>query len=114
MTPAAAIASLDRQLAENCQTVVLRRYTGVGAARISTDTTVRASVRDYQPDELVGGITQGDTQIVLSPTDVLAGGGELPQKGDQIVIEGKPRTIVAAPPVRVGNVIARINVQVKG
>lgn len=114
MTPAAAIASLDRQIGLHGQIVILRRYTGVGAARTSADTTVGAIVRDYRPDELVGGITQGDTQIVLSPTDVLAGGGAMPQKGDQIVIEGKPRTIAAAPPVRVGNVIARINVQVKG
>ena len=114
MTPAAAIASLDRQLAQNSQTVILRRYTGVGAARVSADTAVRAFVRDYQPDELVGGITQGDTQIVLSPTDVLAGGGAMPQKGDQIIIDGKLRMIVAAPPVRVGNVVARINLQVKG
>lgn len=114
MTPAAAIASLDRQLAAHGQDVVLRRYTGVGSARASTDATVRAIVRDYRPDELVGGITQGDTQVVLSPTDVLAGGGPMPQKGDQIVVDGKPRTIAAAPPVRVGNTVARFNVQVKG
>jgi len=75
---------------------------------------VRAIVRDYRPDELVGGITQGDTQVVLSPTDVLSGGGAMPQKGDQIVVDGKPRTIAAAPPVRVGNTVARFNVQVKG
>lgn len=114
MTPAAAIASLDRQIGLHGQIVTLRRYTGVGAARTSTDTTVGAIVRDYRPDELVGGITQGDTQIVLSPTDVLAGGGALPQAGDQVFIDGDPRMIEAAPPVRIGNAVARINVQVKG
>lgn len=112
MTPAAAITALDRQLAAHGQDVILRRYTGVGQARTSTDATVRAFVRDYRPDEIVGGIAQGDTEVTLSPTGVLAGG--LPKRGDQVVIDGTPRTIQGAPPVRLAGMVVRINLQVRG
>ncbi|MFG1304159.1 hypothetical protein V5F34_08470 [Xanthobacter autotrophicus] len=112
MTPAVAIASLDRQLAAHGEDVILRRYTGVGQARTSTDDTVRAFVRDYRSDEIVGGIAQGDTEVALSPTGVLAGG--LPKRGDQVIIDGSVRTIQGAPPVIINGTVVRINLQVRG
>lgn len=112
MTPTAAIAALDRQLAAHGQSVTLRRFTGVGSARTFTDATVRAFVRDYRPDELAGGIVQGDTVVTLSPTDVAAGG--LPKIGDKVVIDGRERTVQAAPPVRIAGMVVRINLQVRG
>lgn len=112
MTPAVAIASLDRQLAAHGEDVVLRRFTGIGQARTFTDATVRALVRDYRPDEIVGGIAQGDTEVALSPTGVLAGG--LPKRGDQVVIDGGVRTVQGAPPLRISGTVVRINLQVRG
>lgn len=107
MTPASAIAMLDRTVARHGQTVILRRG--------DTDTTVRAFVRNYRPDELVNGIQQGDTSLVLSPTQV----ADTPfaasiQRNDKVVIGGRVRNVQGADPVLIADQLVRINLLVRG
>lgn len=118
MTPATAIGMLDRALARNGTVITLRRYAGEGTARTAEDVTVRARVRDYEPAELVGGIAQGDSEAVLSLTQIRAAGwgapDHLPVRGDRIVIGGRERAIEAVDPERIAGEVVRINVQVRG
>lgn len=119
MTPAAAIAMLDRSLAKNGEDIVIRRYVGSGDVRVPLDVTVRAHVRGYLPNELVGGIVQGDTKLILAPTQIVAaawpGPVGWPQVGDRIVIEGRSSiTVQAAAVVRVAGTVVRIEIQARG
>lgn len=108
MTPAGAIASLDRQIAKHGQTITLRRP---GTPNI--DVTVQAFVRGFQPAELVGGIEQGDAQVILSPTSL--GLWPLPVTiGDKVLIAGAPKDVQAPEHVRMLDTIVRINLQVRG
>ncbi len=111
MTPRQAIARLDRQIAKNGQKVALRR----GTATAPTATaTVKAHVRGYKPDELVGGISQNDSLVILSPTGLENWPGGYPKKDDWISIDGRVRSIMAAGPIRMNDVLVRIELQVKG
>lgn len=56
---------------------------------------VRAIVTGYAPSELVGGINQGDSRVILLAPDVAAGGFPLPIKTggtDTVLINGLQRT----------------------
>lgn len=111
MTPQHAIAMLDRSLAKNGQTVVLRR--GTAAAPVA-QATVKAHVRGYDPDELVSGITQKDSKVILSPTGLEGWPEGMLKEKDWIQIDGRWRTIVAAVPVRMADILVRIELQVEG
>lgn len=108
MTPSAAIAMLDRQLAAHGQTVILRRgNTTTGQA------TMKAFVRGVKAEDMVGEVTQTDRKVVLSPSD-LGVFGE-PDATVMVVIDGKPSKIVGKPePIRLNDVLVRINMVVKG
>jgi hypothetical protein len=107
-----AIADLDEEIADNGQTVTLRR--GTAAAPVAT-ATVKAHVRGFKPDELIGGIDQNDSKVILSPSGLAGWPGGAPIKGDWITIgTGSPRSIVAAEPVKMNDVLVRIELQVKG
>lgn len=108
MTPADAIASLDRQLAEHGRTVTIRR--GSGADKI--EATVKAIVRDVQTKELVGGIHTVWSLVIVSPTGLSALGAL--KKGDKVVIDGPEREIQQPKPVHVGNQLVRYNLMVAG
>ncbi|MGA0561702.1 hypothetical protein ACO2RV_04575 [Ancylobacter sp. VNQ12] len=112
MSPAEAIAMLDRALAANGEDVVLRRMTHLGTTSTPADRPgIRAHVRGYRPDELVGNIAQGDRQVILSPSGL---DGDLPKRGDLVLIAGRSCMIEAAAEIRVGGVVVRIELQVKG
>lgn len=107
MSPDQAIAALDRQIALHGQDVVLRR----GA----TDYSMRGWVRGYRPDELAGGIQQGDSDVVLSPTGLAAAGFVgAPKRLDVIVTAGRARRVEYADPVQIGGKTVRHNLQVRG
>lgn len=113
MTPAAAIAALDRGLAAAGQDITLRRTTGTQL--IPLDVACRAVVRDYAPAELVGEIQQGDTRVILSPSEMTNAQWPWPPRaGDFVVIAGRLRAVRAAPPFYVDNVLVRVELQVRG
>ena len=121
MNAAQSIASLDRQLAAHGQDITLRR---VGSPNV--DATVRAFVREYKARELTEEVVQGDTEVVVSPTSVLAASWpgalaqsdgtdiRVPRKGDKVIIAGRLRTVQAPAPVYIGATLVRINLQVRG
>jgi hypothetical protein len=112
MTPARAIAMLDSQIARNGQTVMLRKG---NAANGDADKPVRAFVRGYQPEELSGGIQQGDSTMVLSPTALAASGFAGPLKRlDRVTIAGKMQIIQVANPVMLNDQIVRIECWLRG
>ncbi len=120
MTPEETIAALDADLDECADdpTAVLQRIGGPSGA-VLFSTTVRAFVRAYDPKELSPAIIQGDSKIVLSPTDLVGvnwptGEAAVPRRGDQLVVQGKPRQVIAPAPIHLVGIIVRLNVQVRG
>lgn len=112
MSPAEHIADLDADLREDGEDIVLRRMTHVGTTSTPADRAgIRAHVRGYRPDELVGSIAQGDRQAILSPSGL---DGDLPKRGDFVLIAGRSCRIEAVAEIRVGGVVVRIELQVKG
>ena len=117
---------LDRQLAASGQDIVLTR-TVAGGGPVSV--TCRAQVRSYQPHELVAGtgLIQGDSLVVISPTQIAAAGWAGPQvggqpdvripdknKGDKVVIAGRTRAVQMAWGTYLAGELVRIEMQVRG
>lgn len=116
ITPAEAIAELDRALAETGEDVILRRYTApTGNPRPKVDVPVRAFVRPVDAldvKELVGNLATPYDEVVLSPTGADA---LLPLvRGDKIVIAGRERNVELPRPVRLQNVLVRMKPLVAG
>jgi hypothetical protein len=129
MTPAEATSMLQRQLAKHGQDVRLQRVTqGPSGQQIKYSVNCRAFVRGYQPAELVGGILQGDSKVVLSAAEIEAQGWpgpnssttptnqdrRVPRKGDDIIIMGKSRNIEVATPVYLNGELVRIELAARG
>lgn len=113
MTPAQAIADLDRELAEHGQDVVLERVVA-NAREIRRPS--RAFVRGYRADELSGGIIQGDSLVILSPSSMPAEFTDANRlrRSDRIFVSNRPKQVQYVDPVEVAGVIVRYNVQVRG
>lgn len=117
MTPVQARSAYRRMLDSVGETVVLRRYAGLGAARTKTDYPVQARVTGYQPNELVGTIAQGDRKIIMMNEDVEATSFILPLKrGDKVVVRDKELNIEAADDStrRVGEELIAYEIQARG
>lgn len=125
MTPASAIASLDKQLAEHGEDCVLRRKEGQPLTE--KEVTVRASVRGLRGNEIVGTATQAYSEAVISMTQILAAGWpaghtvtsgavdpRLPRPNDFLVVKGKQRQIMFADPIAVDGFVVRVNLTVAG
>jgi len=109
VSAAAWIAMLDDQIAENGQDISLVLV----APSSKTTIPCRAFVRQYQPHELTGGILQGDTLVVVSPT-ALVTASRLPRRNDQVIVDGATKHIEYPNPVKLDNQLVRINLQVRG
>jgi hypothetical protein len=109
MTPAAAIAMLDRQIAAHGEPITLRR---IG----SPDTTLaaRAFVRRAAVDDLAPGsdAAVADTVLVLSPTGLTT--FVPPLRGDQADIAGRRVNVEQVETVRMGSAVVRYNLMVTG
>lgn len=124
-TPAAAIARLDASLARRGQDVQLQRATGItNGLPTFASVTCRARVRNYAPAEVVQGILHGESHVVLSPSEIIAGGwtsgrpagedGRVPMANNRVVIAGRARIIKAAVPFYMAGELVRIELQVQG
>lgn len=127
MTPETAIAMLDRQLAAHGEEIRLQRLTlGPGGVQIPFEVVCNAFVRGYAPDELVGGITQQDAKVIISPTEIIANDWpgpatspttsdrRVPRKGDRTYIAGKARAVEAAAGLYLAGELVRIEMRVLG
>ncbi|MGY3689948.1 hypothetical protein ACVIGA_000028 [Bradyrhizobium sp. USDA 3240] len=77
MTPDESLDQHIRALEESGETVVVRRYAGLGPARaVAKEAAVLAKVKGCQPAELVGEIRQGDRHVILlnDPTAAVPAG----------------------------------------
>lgn len=113
MTPAAAISALDRGLVVAGEDVTLSRQTG--PQQIPLSVTCRARVTGYSPQQLVGEIHQGDSLVILSPTEMQARQWCWPPlKGDRVLAHGRTRTVLDAAPFYIGGELVRLELQVRG
>jgi hypothetical protein len=91
MTPDEAKQMYRDQIAEHGEDIFIRRYTGQGTNRPFHDTPVRARIVGYAPDELVGGITQGDRRVIVLAEDLIEQQFSLPiTKSDKVFASRLP------------------------
>lgn len=129
MSSNAQIANLDAALKRRGSDITLRRQT----TPMPTDLNVRGSHRNYEPDEIMGNVEDGDAKVILSPTGLsdtawvnafTATGGEigtapfevgpgLPKRGDQVILDGRARNIEFVNPITINNQVVRIELQVR-
>lgn len=123
------IADLDRALAQDGEDIILRRVVGT-TNQAFNDVTCRAFVRGYAANELVGGITQQDSKVILSPTQINRvqwPGGQPPSvtddpripsktRGDKckIVNVGKWRNVETGAGIYISDTLVRIEMRVLG
>ncbi len=80
-----AAAKIAAALAKYGRPMTLRRRIGTTSAY--NDVTVKGVSQGYQPQELVGGIVQGDRKVTISNAEIAAAGWPgPPKKGD--IIDG--------------------------
>jgi hypothetical protein len=112
------IDALDRALKRAGQTVTLRRLPMI-------DVVCPASVRGYSAQEFTSNITQQDSKVILSPTQINAAVWPGPQgagpdiripnrnRGDLVIINGVNRTVQNGAGFYVEDVLVRIELQVR-
>lgn len=106
------IDKLDRQLARKGQNVRLQR---AGVRDEESFVPFRAFVRGYKPSELSGGIEQGDSVLVISPTDLAAAGIVEPiAEGDRVHVSGSPRAVRYCNPIEIEGRVVRWDAWVSG
>jgi hypothetical protein len=104
-----ALAMLDRQIDAAPETVTL--------ARGSTTATCQAIVQGGETAATDGPIGQERHALVLSPARLEAAGWPEPRietATDQILIQGRYRTVVDVSTKAIGDVVVRINVTTIG
>ena len=121
-----AIADLNVALATDGEWIELWRENGT--QKIPFKVRCRALVRGYAAQELVGGIAQTDSKIVMSPTEITRSGWpgpnssatptnqdrRVPRKGDAVIIAGRKRAVEAAGGIYLSGDLVRIEMWVLG
>jgi hypothetical protein len=121
-----AIADLNAALASDGEWIELWRETG--SQKIPFKVKCRAFVRGFTAQELVGGISQTDSKIVMSPTEITRSGWpgpnssamptnqdrRVPRKGDAVIISGRKRTVETAGGIYLAGELVRIEMRVLG
>ncbi|MHA6690594.1 hypothetical protein [Devosia sp. A449] len=103
MTPAQAIAALDGQIADHGQAIAFRR----GAI----EQNAAGFVRGYDPEQLVGMITQRDRKVIVSPSSL--GSYEIKENDDFAITAGaKLGKVISAEPIHIGATLVRWNLLV--
>lgn len=96
------------------ETVYIRRYTGLAPSRTFVDTETKARITDYEPDNLVGQITQGTRRVIalvdgLSAIMPVTTSDKLYARGREVAIEA-----VDDNTRRVGGTLIALELRVKG
>ena len=96
------------------ETVIVRRVTGI-SPQIPLDIQIKAVVRDYTAQELLGGLQQGDRHVTISQLDMENAQWCWPVKiGDRIIIDNRTMMIKGIENRKIGNDIAMVVLQVRG
>jgi len=99
-------------LARYGESVVLRRPTGKG---LHIDVDCVARVDQFQPHELIGGVIQGDRNVILANLEIeVRQWPGPPRRGDQLIIGGRTTTVQGVDTISIGDRIVRHNIQVRG
>ena len=129
------VRELDKSLAEDGEWVELQRLTGTQL--IAVKCRCRAKVRNYDAKELIGGLTQDMSEVIISSTEIIRTGWpgpdvqvrnsagvvtvafdqkdrRVPRKNDKVVIQGKTRNIEVPKPTYVDDGLVRIMLVVAG
>jgi hypothetical protein len=124
------IADLDYVLSMDGEWINIRRL--FGTQMIPVSVRCRASVRTISGSELESGINQEQSDVILSPSQIIAAGWpgpwtpsanepinlgtdrRVPRKGDKAVIKNRVRNIEVAMPIYVDDDLVRINLRVLG
>jgi hypothetical protein len=81
-------ATTARMLARYGRAMTLRRRTGTTTS--FTDVAVIGVLHNFSPEELAGGVMQGDARIIIGAGPVIASAGfGQPRKGDFVVADGR-------------------------
>lgn len=108
------IARVSTALAQVGETVVVRRLTGANP-QIPLDCSVKAVVRGYAPQELVGGITQNDKKVTISHAEMSLAQWPWPlKKDDRVLIDGKAAVVQSVELRKIGDDVAMCVAQVRG
>lgn len=118
---------LDRFLETDGEDCILRRVYGQAGNTAPSDVTVRAKVMAYSEVELVGGIAQTDSKVILSPSQIAEAqwpGGELPRssvpdptlprRNDKLIVDGRVRNVEFVNPADIGGTLVRIEMRISG
>lgn len=125
MTPEQIVADLDASLVTDGRVITLQRLTlAAGGVQIPFSVDAPAFVRGYDPKDLVGGVTQQDRKVILSPTPIVEAGWtsgrpahedrRIPMKGNRVLIGGRPHSVEAAEGIAVADALVRIEMRVRG
>jgi hypothetical protein len=125
MTPARAIAALDRQLAQHGVDVTLQRLATGSPQTVLGSVVCRAQMRAQgtgdQKVMLANTVAQQDMTLIMSPTQIVAAGWQsggpdqmVPVKGTRVLCPDRQRTVEAATPFYLNGVLVRLEVQVRG
>lgn len=121
-----ALADLDALLLADGQDVIIRRP--ANGAEALVDVTCRALVRGVSAEELIAGIKQDSSTVIISSTQLTAASfpgsntGNIPATQDQTVpttndkcvINGRVRSIDAVMPIYIDGTLVRIDMRVRG
>lgn len=102
--------AVRNMLARNGRAMTLRRRVGTTAS--FTEADALGVLRAFSPEQLVGGVMQGDARVILdaAPLAALAP----PRKGDFIVVDGRTWSVQGAHARMVGDDIAAYECWVRG
>ena len=90
-----SVQRIGAMIARAGQTVTIRRVTGT-TSQTFTDVSAKASVRGYQPEELMGPIQQGDRQVIVGVSEmILAVWPAPPRRNDKVIIDGVTTNVEA-------------------
>lgn len=124
------IADLDKTLETDGEWIEIRRLYGTQLIPVSV--TCRAFVRTVTAEELIAGITQESSNIIMSPSEIIAAGWpgpwtpsaaepvnpgtdrRVPRKGDKAVIKNRVRNVEITKPIYVDDELVRIELRVLG
>lgn len=122
MSAAEEVTALNVALAEDGEDIILRRVT----SGVNNDVTCRAFVRGVSDQQLIAGVSQDNSNVIISPTQIIENDwpgvstlpasqdDRVPTTTDKLVIAGKVRAIKSALPIYVTGELVRINIMVLG